>query len=95
MSYSIRYKRMTVKVSGEKPDICDCCMHRPNPKGLHMHHWKYGFTAQEIAKNPELSKKNTSPLCYSCHRVANAMRIVEENKLRSDVLLKLREKVME
>jgi hypothetical protein len=93
--FIIRYKKVNVKVSGEKSDVCDCCMIRPNPKGLHLHHWRYDYTVKEILRNPELAKLNTSPLCYKCHLVANALRIAEENKQRAEVLAKLRDKVLE
>jgi hypothetical protein len=44
---------------------CAFCGKETKPRGLHNHHWKYG-------KEPYV----VSNMCYSCHRVANAFRII-------------------
>ena len=85
----IRYKRISVKVDGEKPKVCACCGLKPKPRGIHMHHTKYEYTIKQVKRNHELAKKNTIPLCYACHRVANAMRICEEHKKKVEKLKKL------
>lgn len=95
LMYWIKYKRIRVKVLGDKSTQCECCLKTPKPRGMHTHHWKYEFTIKEVARNPELAKKNSTSLCYKCHRVANAMRIVEEEFKRVHVLEKLREKIYE
>jgi len=85
----IRYKRIKVKVDHKKPTICKCCGNTPKPRGMHMHHTKYEFTIDEVRKKPELALKNTIGLCYHCHRLANCMRILEENKEKYKKLKKI------
>ena len=88
MSYTIKYKRIRVKVEGDKPLICECCCKAPNVP--QTHHWIYAYLKKEILENPELAKKNSNTMCYNCHLIANALRIVLENPERATVLLRLR-----
>jgi hypothetical protein len=76
---SIRYRTITVKVSGEKPKTCSCCNKEVKPRGLHAHHIRYAYTVDEVRKNHELAKENTIWLCYKFHRIANSYRIIEEH----------------
>lgn len=80
MTYSIKYKTTVFKVNGEKPVCCHVCGKTPKAKGLHGHHTKYEYSVNEVRKNHELAKENVIFLCFFCHRVCNAFRIVEENK---------------
>jgi len=90
MSYKIKYKTITVIVSGNKPTSCDCCAKRPDPRGLHTHHWLYKYSIKEVRDDPELAKENSSVLCFYDHRLANCLRILEENQERVDILKRLK-----
>lgn len=86
---SVRYKTIRVKDDKEKPTICLCCGKKPKPRGMHLHHTKYEYSTKEVKENPQLGFKNTIPLCYSCHRIANCLRILEENPQKTKKLIKL------
>jgi hypothetical protein len=75
----IKYKNVTAEVSGEKPTTCECCGNTPKPRGLQFHHWRYKYTTKEVKERPELALEETSVLCFFCHRIANCIRILEEN----------------
>jgi hypothetical protein len=90
MSYKIKYKTITVLVSGDKPTSCDVCAKTPDPRGLQTHHWVYKYSIKEVKDNPELAKENTSTLCFFEHRLANCLRIIEENRERTDILKRLK-----
>ena len=90
MSYTIKYKRVRVRIDGTRPEVCECCLKKPNI--IQCHHWKYSYSIKEVLANPELAKKNTSYLCYYDHRLANNLRIQDENKERIEVLKNLRDK---
>jgi hypothetical protein len=88
MSYTIKYKRVRVKVEGDKPTICECCLKKPNI--IQCHHWVYRYSKKEVLENPNLTLKNTNFLCYFCHRIANSLRVEFENNERATILLRLR-----
>ena len=75
----ILYKRTSVKIPDfNRPIFCQCCLKKPN-KSLECHHTKYAYTKKQVKANPKLALENTVFLCYHCHRIANCMRILEEN----------------
>lgn len=87
MVYRIRYKTYTATVSGTKPKKCQVC--GKTPKLLQGHHTCYEYPVAQVRKNPDLAKQNVIWLCYHCHRIANALRVVFENKWKSDKLMEI------
>jgi hypothetical protein len=79
MKFKIKYRRATFTVEGEKSDTCQSCHKKPHKSGLHFHHRKYAYSTKEVRKNPQLALENTIQLCWYCHRVADALRVVESN----------------
>ena len=71
----VRYWRAAFTVSVEKPSICECCGRKGR---LECHHWKYAYKTSEVRKNPQLALENTSWLCFTCHRIADAYRKTRE-----------------
>jgi 5-methylcytosine-specific restriction endonuclease McrA len=71
----VRYRRATIVVPDAPPltGICECC---GNKRKTDTHHVVYLFKTSEVRKNPKLALENTVQLCFPCHRVADAMRIV-------------------
>jgi len=79
MKMRILYRRSQFTVDWNKPKNCQACGNDGGKHGCNCHHYKYEFKTTEVRKNPELLKKNTIWLCFPCHRVADAMRIVDES----------------
>ncbi len=77
MKQSIRYRkaRITVDVDYKiRTGICQCCMQKAH---THLHHWKYEYKTKDVRKNPVLALKHTTELCYACHRIANAINLIQ------------------
>ena len=57
--------------------VCSACG-KSKAKGeitmTSMHHWRYAYKPDTVRKNPILALENTSEFCFSCHRVADALR---------------------
>jgi hypothetical protein len=85
----IKYKRISVEVEGEKPKVCRCCEKEVKQRGLHLHHTSYDYSTDEVRNNHSLALRNTVWLCYHCHRIANAMRICDENYEKTLKLIEL------
>jgi 5-methylcytosine-specific restriction endonuclease McrA len=77
--FRLKYRRATFLVSGIKGDRCQCCGLKPKKKGLHFHHRVYAYSTAEVRKHPQLALENTMQLCYRCHKIADALRITQEN----------------
>jgi hypothetical protein len=99
------YKRTMIRIDADKyPKInyCEGCNKKKGECGqsgkpikkLDTHHWKYEFSSKEVKAKPELVLKNTSVLCFRCHRVGDAIRISFEDKPLTDCLLELRAKAV-
>lgn len=81
MNIRVRYRRVRVKVPSEaRPDRCECCGRKGRTE---LHHWRYSYKTSEVIEHPILALHNTSCLCFTCHRVANAM--TNYNKARPSV----------
>lgn len=86
--YTVRYKTITVYFDkNPRTGKCKCCDKKAKTQ---LHHWKYKYTIKEVKKNPKLALENTTELCYFCHRVANALKFVLEQKERIKKLRKLK-----
>jgi len=83
----IKYRKLTVEVEGERPKKCSIC--GKEFKKIDLHHFKYEFTTEQVRKNPQLALKNTIPVCYYDHRIADAIRKVMDNPERSKKIAKL------
>lgn len=93
----IKYRRATISVDVDKPKTCEGCKRTIGKeiKKLDCHHWKYEFTTDEVRKNPKLVLKNTSWLCFTCHRLGDALRKVLADTNKSQRLLDLADKATE
>jgi hypothetical protein len=84
MKMRIMYKRKQFAVEWEKPKNCEACgLVSPGKFGTNCHHYLYEFTTAQVRENPELIKKNTIWLCFPCHRVADAIRVRDDNYARA------------
>lgn len=97
MKRTIIYKKTRIKIDAPKIDYCEGCLKRVGYgiKKLDTHHWKYEFSSKEVKANPKLVLKNTSVLCYRCHRISDAIRITKEDKKLTKTLLELRLKAID
>jgi hypothetical protein len=62
---------------------------KPIAKHLQAHHLTYAYSSNEVKNNPELAKENVIWVCYHCHKVSNAIRIMIENPAKSAKILNL------
>lgn len=84
----VRYRRIRVYVNTKKPSKCECC---GRPGRLELHHWKYQHTTAEVRFHPQLALDNTTWLCFTCHKLADALRkILDAPRELVQILLKLR-----
>ncbi len=82
--YSVRYQTVTVYFDHPvNRNICDTCgksAEKGEIKNTQGHHWIYAYRPETVKKNPELALENRSELCYFCHKIADALRILSELK---------------
>ena len=88
MKFTIKYRRATFTVEGTKPTTCEVCGKSGKIDG---HHMKYAYKTSEVRKNHQLALENVIWLCFRCHMVGDAVRIVDDNE---DTALKIRLKGM-
>jgi len=76
---SVKYRRATVlvetnyKIRNKKCSVC-------GRKGVtQLHHWKYKYTTKQVKENHILALEETQELCFFCHRIANAMKLCDDN----------------
>lgn len=56
---------------------CDACgrsVQRGDIKTTHLHHWIYAYKHNTVKKDPFKVLENLSEVCYTCHKVADALR---------------------
>ena len=92
MKLQVLYRRKKFVVDWNRPRTCQACGNDSGKNGCQCHHYKYEFKTEEVRKDHDLLKKNTIWLCFPCHRVADAMRIVDTNH---DKAIKIRERLDE
>ena len=73
------------------PTECEACGKTADKYRMNTHHWKYAHKTSEVRKNPNLATHNTSVLCFTCHRVGDALRTVFEHPTLVEKLKKIRE----
>ena len=76
----IRYRRALIVVPDAPPltGVCECCGKK---RKCDTHHFVYAWSTKEVRLNPKLALENTAELCFNpCHRVANALKLLQENK---------------
>lgn len=79
MKMQVLYRRKKFTVDWNKPLNCQACGNNGGKKGCQCHHYRYEFKTEEVRRNHDLLKKNTIWLCFPCHRIADAVRIVDDN----------------
>jgi len=86
---TIMYRRTRLIIKSDKnirKGICESCGRKEKTD---LHHVVYAYSTKIVKKNHLLALENTVELCYRCHRIANAMRIEDENPLIYGNLRKL------
>ncbi|MHA1852592.1 MAG: hypothetical protein ACTSUF_03685 [Candidatus Heimdallarchaeaceae archaeon] len=72
----IKYRRAIIKVNAKRRKTCEICGRQGK---IDFHHTKYAYKTSEVRKNPQLALENTLQLCYPCHKIADAIRIILSN----------------
>jgi hypothetical protein len=90
----LRYRQTTINLPDmTRPSRCACCSRTHTQKGkplqIQLHHFRYVYPTKTVKQFPMLALENTVPLCFKCHRVADAVRVVATNFW--DVVVKLAE----
>lgn len=83
----IRYRRAVIVVPDAPPltGICQCCGKK---RKTDTHHYAYLYSTKQVRLNPKLALENTVELCFNpCHRVANAMKLLQETKFETRIRL--------
>ena len=94
--YRLNYHRLRLKLKKNPRDqVCECC----NFHGwTNIHHWRYAYTYAQIRENNSLALRYTTELCFRCHMIADAIRVVEEAKEQHPKIVRklyeLREKAL-
>ena len=75
----VRYRRAVIVVPDAPPlnVRCECCGKQHK---ISTHHFVYLYTTKEVRANPNLALLNTVHVCFPCHRVANAEKLLQETK---------------
>jgi hypothetical protein len=81
--YRLKYagahgKGVTVYLDEDpRKGVCEACgrsVKRGEIKNTALHHFCYKYKPETVKKNPKLALENTVELCFSCHRIADALR---------------------
>jgi len=82
MKTRIKYRRsrVTVEVPDNFKRKCEICGKEGK---IDFHHYMYTHPTKDVKKNPQLALMNTVLLCYKHHRIADALRKIDE-ALESD-----------
>jgi len=75
--FTVRYRRARFTVEGGRTGVCEACGRKGRTE---MHHYLYAYETKEIRKRKELVLENTVELCFSCHKLADCLRNLEEGK---------------
>jgi len=82
--YRMRYQSIFVWFKVDpRTGICVSCgksIHKGEIKTTQMHHYRYAYKPATVRKNPKLALEHTIELCYGCHPVADALRLLFERK---------------
>lgn len=76
----VTYRRARVLVEFEKAGACAACGLRGRTE---MHHYFYSYNTDEVRRHPHLALDNTIELCFLCHRLANMLRYLAMNSVRT------------
>jgi len=81
----IQYQTVTVTVVTDKPvrkGECEACRRKIGEgiRTTQLHHYKYVYKPATVKKNPILALENTLELCYGCHPIADALRVLARVK---------------
>lgn len=83
--YKMRYagsrgKGITVTLLYDpRKGVCEACRKskwRNEIKNTALHHWWYAYSPKTVREHPLLALENTSELCYYCHQLADAIRML-------------------
>jgi len=77
--FPVQYQKSRIMVpypKSPREGKCDACgrsIKRKQISTTHLHHWRYAYKVATVKKSPLLALDNCSELCYSCHRIADAL----------------------
>ncbi len=77
--FRVMYRKLRVTVEGVRPEVCAACRRKGR---IELHHWKYAYSTSEVRLNPQLALDFTIGLCYQCHKIADYIRNILENRKR-------------
>jgi len=84
--YAVVYEKETIMVPLLEPPrkgICEACKRKVSSTGIkttQIHHFKYAYRLPLVREKPELALHHTKELCYSCHKIGDALRELLHNK---------------
>jgi len=82
--YRLKYRKTYVMLDvNPRKGICVACgksVHKGEIKITNIHHYKYKYMTKTVKKDPLLALENTLELCYRCHQIADALRVLNDNK---------------
>jgi len=86
--YPVTYEKETIMVPLSEPPrdgICDGCKRsvKEGIKVTQIHHFKYQYRLPLVREKPQLAMHNTAELCYACHRIGDALRVLLWNKIEN------------
>jgi hypothetical protein len=81
----VKYRRATFTVMADKPLECDVC----GAKGkIDCHHIAYVYKTKEVRKDTQKALENTMWLCFHCHILADCLRQLENDSIRTFMVKK-------
>lgn len=82
----VRYRRatFTVRIRGGRPKKCEICGREGK---IDLHHFRYKYKTSEVRKDKQKALENTIWLCFSCHRLGDAVRMVDENREKAEKIM--------
>jgi len=89
MGFRIKYRRITVKLDfNPRSGVCEACGRKGKTD---LHHTKYAYKTSEVRKKPMLALHHTIELDFHCHRIANAVQLIEKYPIKTKKIKELME----
>jgi len=78
--WPVKYQKSVIMVpypENPREGVCDACgrsVHKGEIKITHLHHHIYAYKMNTVKEDRLKALENCSELCYTCHRIADALR---------------------
>ncbi len=80
---SVIYHKRIIKINPNKKNTCMACG-KSVAKGqitrTNIHHYRYKYSTKKVLKNPALALEDTLELDFPCHKIADALRTLNETR---------------